>query len=425
MSFNEDSRVKIPAILHLVRLGYTYIPRSQQVREESSNIFSEIFIESIQKINSGISADHARRTLEEVLLKIDFEDLGQDFYKSLTDQSGIKLIDFKNFENNIFHVTTELSCRNGDEEFRPDITVLINGMPLVFIEVKKPNNKNGVIEERDRINRRFKNKKFLKFANITQLMIFSNNMEYDSDEIEPIQGAFYATAAYADLGFNYFREEDEFNFDALLKPSDENIENHILKENNLISIKHSPEFETNKQIDSPTNRILSSLLLKERLAFVLKYSIAYVDKTDKNGNRKQEKHIMRYPQIFATKAIEHKLEVGIRKGIIWHTQGSGKTALTYYNVKHLTDYYQKKSTIPKFYFIVDRIDLADQATKEFASRGLSVQRVNSKEDFTKDIKRKYSRSQRQRESFNRRIYFVYGLKINNQRTSIPDAEPKS
>ena len=139
---------------------------------------------------------------------MDYEDLGREFFKALTATSGIKLIDFKNFYNNSFHVTTELTCKNGDEEFRPDITVLINGMPLVFIEVKKPNNKQGVIDERNRINRRYKNKKFKRFANITQLMIFSNNMEYEDGVIEPIQGAYYTTAAYKDLYFNYFREEE-------------------------------------------------------------------------------------------------------------------------------------------------------------------------------------------------------------------------
>lgn len=107
------------------------------------------------------------------------------------------------------------------------------------------------------------------------------------------------------------------------------------------------------------------------------------DVEEENG---LEKHVMRYPQIFATKAIENKLENGLKKGIIWHTQGLGKTALTYFNVKHLTDYYQKKNTIPKFYFIVDRIDLLNQAAKEFGARGLVVHKVNSREEFTRDIK---------------------------------------
>ena len=75
------------------------------------------------------------------------------------------------------------------------------------------------------------------------------------------------------------------------------------------------------------------------------------------------------------------------KGIIWHTQGSGKTALAYYNVKHLTDYFQKKNIIPKFYFIVDRIDLLEQATTEFSNRGLKVNRVNSRVEFINDMKK--------------------------------------
>lgn len=64
----------------------------------------------------------------------------------------------------------------------------------------------------------------------------------------------------------------------------------------------------------------------DRLSFLLQYAFAYVNEADGI-----HKHVMRYPQLFATKAIE-KLDEGIRKGIIWHTQGSGKTALAYYNV---------------------------------------------------------------------------------------------
>ncbi len=97
---------------------------------------------------------------------------------------------------------------------------------------------------------------------------------------------------------------------------------------------------------------------------------------------------MRYPQLFATKAIEKKLDEGIKKGIIWHTQGSGKTALAYYNVQYLTDYFQRKDIVPKFYFIVDRIDLMVQAHREFKSRGLVVHTVNSKEELLNNFRQK-------------------------------------
>ena len=384
MTFNEDSRVKIPALLHLMRLGYHYISLNQQNRIESNNIFSTIFIPKICALNK-ITEKEAQRILDEINLELDYEDLGKKFYERLTATSGVKLIDFENFNNNEFHVTTELTCKSGDEEFRPDITVLINGMPLAFIEVKKPHNQEGVIKERTRINERFKNKHFRRFANITQLLVFSNNMEYEDGIIEPVFGAFYATPAYENVQFNYFREDEEYPVLQKLKEIDEKTENELLKDNNLIVIKNSPEYLINKQPKTPTNRILTSLFSQERLQFILQYAIAYVAE-DVTGKVNYQKHIMRYPQLFATKAIATKIDKGQNKGIIWHTQGSGKTALAYYNVKHLTDYYAKKRVVPKFYFIVDRLDLMIQASSEFNNRGLKVKQVNSKQDFIADLK---------------------------------------
>jgi len=380
LSFNENTRVKLPAILHLCKLGYDYLSLTDAVRDESTNIFTDIFFENLVRINPGVDKNELAKTLEKVSLVLDNEDLGKEFYNMLNSAYGVQLIDFNNFENNSFHVVTELTCKNGEDEFRPDITLLINGMPLAFIEVKKPNNKEGILAERDRINVRFKNKKFRKFINITQILVFSNNMKYDDESVEPIQGAFYASASVDNANFNCFREE-ESDRSVSFKDVNDETENFILKDNNLLSIKHSPEFQTNKDINTPTNSILTSLFSKDRISMLLKYSIAYV-KTESGI----EKHIMRYPQIFATKAIEKKLESGVRKGIIWHTQGSGKTALVFYNVHYLTDYFRKKNIVPKFYFIVDRIDLMKQANKEFSSRGLIVHNVDTKEELIADFK---------------------------------------
>jgi len=381
MKFNEDTRVKIPTILHLMRLGYQYLSLKGQSWDLDTNIFPELFSSAITQINPGIEADDVSRLLEDVKLLLDNEDLGRAFFERLSDRSNTKLIDFENFDNNSFHVVTELTCQNGDEEFRPDVTLLINGMPLIFIEVKKPNNREGILAERDRINKRFQNPKFKRFANITQFMIFSNNMEYDDGDPEPVQGAFYASSSYHKPVFNYFREEEILNLTALLKPLSDDDELKVLRDNNLEVIRSNPEFIVNKDPNRPTNRICTSLVNRDRLAFILRYALAYVSETDG-----LQKHIMRYPQLFATKAIERKLDEGVKKGIIWHTQGSGKTALTFYNVRFLTDYFQKQQIIPKFYFIVDRLDLLQQAQREFTARGLTVHTVNSREAFTRDIK---------------------------------------
>ena len=58
----------------------------------------------------------------------------EEFFRTLMNTSGTRLIDFENFNNNEFHVTTELTCKRRRRKFRPDITVLINGMPLVLLK---------------------------------------------------------------------------------------------------------------------------------------------------------------------------------------------------------------------------------------------------------------------------------------------------
>lgn len=386
MTFNEDSRVKIPAIVHLTRLGFTYVPKSGIANlHADTNIFKDLFKQGLSKINGTAYSDNEIDTfISELNIQLDNSDLGKAFYKSLQGDFSCKLIDLENFDNNLFHVVTELTYKNDEEEFRPDIILLINGMPLAFIEVKKPNNREGILAERNRINTRFKNPKFKKFMNITQLLVFSNNQEYDEENITPIQGAFYATPDPEQVNFNCFREEDNSVIQSVPQ-EDSETEKQILLDNNIVSILGTTEYETAKELNSPTNRVLTSLFSRQRFKTLLRYGFAYVN-TVTNGISKIEKHIMRYPQLFATLAIEQKLSEGIKKGIIWHTQGSGKTALAYYNVNYLKDYYQKQNIIAKFYFVVDRLDLATQAKNEFEARGLKVEMVSSKEDFIKNIR---------------------------------------
>ena len=79
MAFNENTRVKIPAILHLTRLGYTYLPLSGATWDESTNIFTTIFHDSLVRINPGIDTHDVIRTLDKVGLLLDNDDLGHEF----------------------------------------------------------------------------------------------------------------------------------------------------------------------------------------------------------------------------------------------------------------------------------------------------------------------------------------------------------
>ena len=404
--FNEATRVQIPALVHLTKLGYSYLGKitedmAQNVYDPETNILTKVFEQQFKKLNPT-RADEALQTLKEIKQELENDDLGRSFYLRLKKSSPIKLIDFENIDNNLFHCTGEFTCKNGQDEFRPDITLFVNGLPLVFVEVKKPNNHGGMVAESKRMNDlRFPNKKFRKFINITQLMIFSNNMEYDTmGGIVPVQGAFYCTAAKDKASFNCFREENPrglpiapYNQDYRYLEVNPNTEKTILSDFNCQVIKHSPEYQTNLNVNSPTNRILTSMCSPERLLFILKYGIAYVKserETDGKLEFTDQKHIMRYQQMFAALAVRQKLSEGLNSGVIWHTQGSGKTALSYYMTQVLTDYFIKQNKVTKFYFIVDRLDLLDQAKQEFEARGLEVKTANSRSELMQQFRNNQS-----------------------------------
>ena len=400
--FNEATRVQMPALVHLTRLGYKYIGK---ISEEQANVFyqpeTNILIDEFKNQFTKLNPEYngnVEEILENIKQELNNNDLGKQFYKRLTSESPTKLIDFKNIENNSFYCTAEFTCKNENEEFRPDITLFINGLPLVFIEVKRPNNQGGIIAESNRMNdKRFPNKKFRRFINITQLMIFSNNMEYDTmGGIVPIQGAFYCTASKKKAFFNCFREDIKGNVQIAdfiknypYKEIDKDLERKILSDFNNQVIHTAPEYQTNLNINTPTNRIITSMCSKERILYLLKYGIAYVNmerEVDGKIEITDEKHIMRYQQLFASFAIKDKIDKGVKSGIIWHTQGSGKTALSYYLTNVLTDYFASKNQVAKFYFIVDRLDLLEQAGQEFKARGLKVKTANSRAELMQQFR---------------------------------------
>lgn len=403
--FKELTRVQMPAIVHLTRLGYKYIGKITKENmivnyDKDTNILTDVFIKKFYELNPNTTIK-AEQVLKDIKQELNNDDLGKSFYNNLISKVPYKLIDFDDYDKNEFMCTAEFECEKDEETFRPDITLFINGLPLIFIEVKKPNNSGGMIVEAERMNNlRFTNPKFRRFINITQLMIFSNNLEYDSEGgIVPIQGAFYCTGARSKVKFNCFREDDIINgypkyiMNYPYKDIDRVIEKKILSDFNCQVIHTTPEYQQNLNINTPTNRILTSMCSKERIMFLLKYGITYVkSEKDEDGKIKiiDEKHIMRYQQFFAAMKVRKKIDEGVKGGIIWHTQGSGKTALSYNIVNVLDEYFAKKNIVAKFYFIVDRIDLLKQASSEFSARGLEVKTANSRAELMSQFKNNQS-----------------------------------
>lgn len=395
--FNEDTRVKIPATIQFLRLGYEYQSLKDIDLHTETRIAINRFKPAIERINGrSFSNEEIQAIIADILSVIKNNDLGKAFYKWLINpQDRVKLIDFDCIENNNFAVVDELTFgKEGTESekegsFRPDITVLINGIPLAFLEVKHPNNEGGIQAEFNRmLNKRLEKPEYKKYFNMLQLVTFSNNMEYESEDDSALAedvkaGSFYTTPNGQKTSFSFFREEQP-KTTGFIDISTDKIK-AILKDNHYSPMEaDTPEFHTNLDMNSPCNRFVTSFFQQERILYFLHYGLTYVNGTV------PEKHVMRYPQFFASKALVKRLDNGGKSGIIWHTQGSGKTALAAMSTRILRDYYAEKGITARFYYVVDRLDLLTQVSGEMAKRGLNVINVDSKSEFEKELNKPVS-----------------------------------
>ena len=395
MVFNEDTRVKIPATIQFLRLGYDYQSIKNVDVDFNTKIFRNRFKTSLEKINKRkFSDDEITSILSDIDNVIKNNDLGKEFYNWLINPiDKVKLIDFDNIENNDFAVVDELpfSIEEGTEEgsFRPDINILINGMPLGFLEVKKPNNEGGIQREFDRmIKKRLLKKEYKKYFNLIQFVSFSNNMEYEEDDdAEDVKaGSFYTTPNGTNTSFSFFREDDEsYITDYKYKNIEMTQIKEVMKDCGYNpSETDTPEFAENLRVDTPCNSFVTSVFDKERFLYFIQYGIMFIK------GAIPQKHIMRYPQFFATRKIIERLEGGGKGGIIWHTQGSGKTGLAAFSNRVIRDYYAKKNINTRMFFIVDRLDLLTQASTEFRNRGLHVTNCKDKKELAKELNKPLS-----------------------------------
>ncbi len=383
MPYNEITRVQIPALMHLAKLGYDFIPAKNKPKlDTATNILIDSFTQAFERLNP---TKNAKDSLAEMKKRLNYDDLGKSFYEYLL-KSENQIIDFDNPNNNLYEMMAELPYKS----LRPDITLFINGLPLVDIEVKQPYAGQGIKEEKDRHIQRYKNPENKIFYNLAQIWLFSDNLPYD--ENNPDQGVFYS-ASYSPI-FQRFVEANKIDITPPPPENEQNYQNHRSLEEiqkrilNKFNLKDTDTPKSPK--DTPTNSLLTSFCSPKRLCFILKYGISFLKEKSEF-----KKHIWRYAQMFASLNVLKELQkhYGTNqnlkdplKGIIWHTQGSGKTALTYHLTKLIRDFFSPLGKKTKFYFIVDRLDLLEQAKNEFLKRGLCVHEAENKEDLSQKLK---------------------------------------
>lgn len=395
--FDEACASQIPALLELVNLGYTYLSRDQ-IREqrESQNqyILRDIAFDAIRKINEKKISD---KSIHDAIFEAENNiDTGEGVFRaseevyslllagrSVSELLGgrrispqLKFIDFVNPDNNTFHVCAEFELTEGHDR-RPDIVLFINGFPLAVIENKKESIKvDDAVAQMVRNQGRNQTPKFFLFP---QILVATNVRELK-----------YGTMLTPARFYSHWKEKgadpDEFDAEVselINKP----VEPGVVKQITRDLIRQDYLQPTGPRKVTEQDRGIYSILRPERLLELTRNFILY----DNN-----EKKIARYPQYFAIKKSLQRLKTfdkqGRRRGgLIWHTQGTGKSLTMVMLVKCLID--DPDIVLPRIIVVTDRRDLDKQISDTFAACNIKkeVKRTRSAKELLKLIKEKDQR----------------------------------
>lgn len=361
------------------KLGYKYLTKEEALKERDNNLnnalLKNILEERMTNFNYFLFRDKkyafSINNIKKAIEDLDFTLIkgsstanekitsklieGESYVEKIGDKQdsfSINYIDFKNIENNVFHITEEFEVnRNAiDEKIktrRPDLVVFINGIPIAVIELK-----NAVVNVEEAITQMIRNQEQNEIPNLfkfTQLLICAND-----DKVK------YGTLGTTSKFYAVWKDKEQYDYnkskDALIK----NEESRIQKE-----IKEIIKDRVINDIDIT----LYSFFQKERFLDILEYFIIF-----DNGIKK----VARYNQYFAIKKIMERIEQtndeGKREGgVVWHTQGSGKSLI----MSMLTKIISRKIKGSKIVVVTDRIELDKQIEKTFNDTGISVKRAKT------------------------------------------------
>lgn len=387
--FDEASSSQIPAILQLTNLGYIYIPRYEvdNYRDgKSQYILRDIAKTALRDINppeiSDKSIDEAIFSLEKIKLDDGVVKASEDIYSNLLGGKAVsEIIDGKktspqlNFinwaepEKNTFHMAAEFEIEE-DQNRRPDIVLFVNGIPLAVIECKKAS-----VSVDEAIYQMIRNQKYTqtpKFFLFPQILVATNVNEIKyGTMLTPFE--FYSVWKEK----NASEEYEQKVLKSINKPVDASIVKKIAAD-----LSRFTYTQNEKETPSPQDRGIYSLLEPTRLLDLVRNFIIY-----DNGIKK----VTRYQQYFAIKKtiakIQNQHENGKRHGgLIWHTQGSGKSLTMVMLVKNLIE----AVTNPRVIVVTDRTDLDIQIRDTFSACNIKkgVQQATSCADLVDKIKSK-------------------------------------
>lgn len=346
MSFrSERDVVQKPLIRYATEVGWTYLSPDDALRlrhGETSPILWDTFIEKAQLLNPGtvdhLKAEEIANRLTRVPPNIEGNLQAWEYLKGLKTvfveaekrERNLRLLDFNNPRRNAFHVTDEFTFTNGVHTIRADVVFLINGIPVILIETKAATRLDGIAEGLDQVRRY--HREGPELTALLQVFGLTHMIQY-----------YYGTT---------------WN----------------LSQKNLFNWKEETaggDFET----------LVKTFVAPERVLRVLRDFILFTRKDDE-----LQKVVLRPHQMRAVERVLVRAhDPGKRRGLVWHTQGSGKTYTMITVAKRLVEEPVFKN--PTVLMLVDRTELETQLFGNLAAVGLgSVEVANSKERLKQLLK---------------------------------------
>lgn len=394
-NFDEARQSQLPFVEMLINMGYTYLSREEVLRERRGDtgkfILKGIAFERLSKINSyevdGVrlpfSESDVREAIEE-LENIPFEgliDTSQTVYNMVMPTAGgktmrvlhdgasrsynFRFIDFEHPENNAYHVTVECEV-SGKANIRPDIVCFVNGIPFVVIE----NKKSGVATD-EALTQMYRNQGpeyCPKFFVYPQLLIATNGKDVR-----------YGTTGTPAKFYAAWKEKERSDAEMnarvqklIGRKIDGKTYTKLCADLNGETLEHS---QVMQRLTTPQDVAVLSLLEPGRLLDLTKNYILF-----DAGIKK----ISRYQQFFAIKKMLDRVEgvengpTGERRkgGLVWHTQGSGKSLTMVMFVKALIEDPHIKN--PRVLIVTDRKDLDKQIADTFKACNLKKEVIRAK-----------------------------------------------
>lgn len=395
VNFDEARQSQLPFIELLLNMGYTYISAEEALRQRSGDtsnfILADIATEKLMQINGyevggteyKFTEKDVRDAIDE-LEHIQYEgliDTAQKIYNIIMPTSGgktikvnhggkkvsknFKFIDFENPKNNSFHVTAEFVA-SGKQNIRPDIVCFVNGIPFAVIENKKSG--VSVTEALNQMNRNQGPEFCPKLYTYTQLLVGTNGKDLQ-----------YGTTGTPNKFYAVWKEkgtdEEVLNekISTLIKNEiDPTVYGQVLQDLNGYTDGHKQRID---RLPTEQDRGVFSLFEPARLLDLTKNYILF-----DAGVKK----LSRYQQYFAIHKMlkrveeEETTEQGITRrkgGLVWHTQGSGKSLTMVMFVKALIE--DPHILNPRVIIVTDRRDLDKQIKDTFKNCNLKKEVIQA------------------------------------------------